>query len=244
MLDQQQIKDVKDAYRYLPSVQGDGVRPQTRGMQGSVVQNHMIDGLNAVSTTEYSTEQFQNIEVLSGIAGSLYGPANPAGMFNLVSKRPVDTPLHRVTVGKVQGRGTLASMDFSGPIDAGDRVKYRLNLLNDEGHSYTTDSHVRRQYAGLGLDFQLTDQTVLESNFSYYHYYEKGMPGSFARRKAFTFPRHLILRTVNMVNLMRIMMTKRLPSISHDFDGNWMLDLGRCKGLQTASRRRDQHPDG
>lgn len=47
VLDQQQIKDVKDAYRYLPSVQGDGVRPQTRGMQGSVVQNHMIDGLNA-----------------------------------------------------------------------------------------------------------------------------------------------------------------------------------------------------
>jgi iron complex outermembrane receptor protein len=33
VLDQQQIKDVKDAYRYLPSVQGDGVRPQTRGMQ-------------------------------------------------------------------------------------------------------------------------------------------------------------------------------------------------------------------
>ena len=43
VLDQQQIKDVKDAYRYLPSVQGDGVRPQTRGMQGSVVQNHMMD---------------------------------------------------------------------------------------------------------------------------------------------------------------------------------------------------------
>ncbi|CDL40358.1 TonB-dependent receptor [Citrobacter freundii] len=98
VLDQQQIKDVKDAYRYLPSVQGDGVRPQTRGMQGSVVQNHMIDGLNAVSTTEYSTEQFQNIEVLSGIAGSLYGPANPAGMFNLVSKttrRYAVTPRHR-----------------------------------------------------------------------------------------------------------------------------------------------------
>ncbi|MGK3361507.1 TonB-dependent receptor [Citrobacter portucalensis] len=229
VLDQQQIKDVKDAYRYLPSVQGDGVRPQTRGMQGSVVQNHMIDGLNAVSTTEYSTEQFQNIEVLSGIAGSLYGPANPAGMFNLVSKRPVDTPLHRVTVGQGTGSGTLASMDFSGPIDAGDRVKYRLNLLNDEGHSYTTDSHVRRQYAGLGLDFQLTDQTVLESNFSYYHYYEKGMPGSFALAKGVHFPAAFDptdskygqsyaghddeTTTVDM-------------HIKHDFDGNWMLDLG------------------
>ncbi|MFU0891142.1 TonB-dependent receptor plug domain-containing protein, partial [Kluyvera sichuanensis] len=137
LINEQQLKSVKDVYRYMPSVQGDGVRPQTRGMQGSVVQNHMIDGLNAVSTTEYPAEQFQSVEVLSGLAGSLYGPANPAGMFNLVSKRPTDTPLHRVTVGGSTGNGTLTSMDFSGPIDDGDRVKYRLNLLNDEGHGYT-----------------------------------------------------------------------------------------------------------
>ncbi|VFS63752.1 Ferric hydroxamate uptake [Kluyvera cryocrescens] len=107
LISQQQLKSVKDIYRYMPSVQGDGVRPQTRGMQGSVVQNHMIDGLNAVSTTEYPAEQFQSVEVLSGLAGSLYGPANPAGMFNLVSKRPTDTPLHRVTVGASTGNGTL-----------------------------------------------------------------------------------------------------------------------------------------
>jgi iron complex outermembrane receptor protein len=75
----------------------------------------MIDGLNAVSTTEYSTEQFQNIEVLSGIAGSLYGPANPAGMFNLVSKRPVDTPLHRVTVGQGTGSGYADVDGFQWP---------------------------------------------------------------------------------------------------------------------------------
>lgn len=35
VIDQQQIKDVKDVYRYIPSVQGEGVRPQTRGMQGA-----------------------------------------------------------------------------------------------------------------------------------------------------------------------------------------------------------------
>ena len=161
LINEQQLKSVKDVYRYMPSVQGDGVRPQTRGMQGSVVQNHMIDGLNAVSTTEYPAEQFQSVEVLSGLAGSLYGPANPAGMFNLVSKRPTDTPLHRVTVGGSTGNGTLTSMDFSGPIDDGDRVKYRLNLLNDEGHGYTSGSHKRHQYAGLGLYFQLTYKTVL-----------------------------------------------------------------------------------
>ncbi|WP_376787604.1 TonB-dependent receptor plug domain-containing protein, partial [Pantoea vagans] len=79
LMKRQQFKSVSDLYRYLPSVQGEGARPQTRGMQGSVVQNSMIDGLNVVSTTDYAAEQFDHIEVLNGLAGALYGPANPAG---------------------------------------------------------------------------------------------------------------------------------------------------------------------
>lgn len=229
LISQQQLKSVKDVYRYMPSVQGDGVRPQTRGMQGSVVQNHMIDGLNAVSTTEYAAEQFQSVEVLSGLAGSLYGPANPAGMFNLVSKRPTDTPLHRVTVGASTGNGALTAMDFSGPIDDGDRLKYRLNLLNDEGHGYTSGSHKRRQLASLGLDFQLTDKTVLESNFSYYHYYEKGMPGSFALAKGVHFPSPLDPTKAKYGQSYAGNDDETSTAslhIKHDFDGNWLLDVG------------------
>ena len=87
MMKAQQLKSVNQLYRYMPSVQGDGARPQTRGMQGSVVQNSMIDGLNVVSTTDYPVEQFDHIEVLDGLAGSLYGAANPAGLVNFVAKR-------------------------------------------------------------------------------------------------------------------------------------------------------------
>lgn len=63
----------------------------------------MIDGLNVVSTTDYAAEQFDHLEVLNGLAGSLYGPANPAGLFNFVSKRPTDTPQHSITVGVEPG---------------------------------------------------------------------------------------------------------------------------------------------
>lgn len=237
LINEQQLKSVKDVYRYMPSVQGDGARPQTRGMQGSVVQNHMIDGLNAVSTTEYPAEQFQSVEVLSGLAGSLYGPANPAGMFNLVSKRPTDTPLHRVTVGGSTGNGTLTAMDFSGPIDDGDRVKYRLNLLNDEGHGYTSGSRKRRQYAGLGLDFQLTDKTVLESNFSYYHYYEKGKPGTFALAKGVHFPSPVDPTKAQYGQSYAGNDDETSTAslhLKHDFDGNWLLDLGVLR--QVADR--------
>ncbi|MEE7651011.1 TonB-dependent siderophore receptor [Raoultella planticola] len=226
---QVQASSVKDVYRYLPSVQGDGVRPQTRGMQGSVVQNSMIDGLNVVSTTEYPAEQFQRIEVLNGMAGALYGPANPAGMFNLVSKRPTDVPLRRVTVGGGTASGANAALDLSGPLDAADRVKYRLNLLDQDGSSYTHGSRQRNQYAGLALDFQLTDQTVLESNFSYYHFYQKGLPGSFALAKGTHFPSPLDPTKSQYGQYYAgndDTTTTGSLHIKHDFDGNWLLDVG------------------
>ena len=79
-------------------------------------------------------------------------------------------------------------MDIGGPLDDGERVKYRLNMLNDEGHGYTHGSHKRRRLVDLGLDFQLTDSTVLETNFSHYRYYDRGLPASFALGKGVPFP--------------------------------------------------------
>src|SRR6187431_2474531 len=35
----QQLKSVREIFRYLPSVQGENIRPQTRGLQAGVVQN-------------------------------------------------------------------------------------------------------------------------------------------------------------------------------------------------------------
>ncbi|WP_422785252.1 TonB-dependent receptor [Raoultella planticola] len=225
---QLQANSIKDIYRYFPSVQGDGFRPQTRGMQGSVVQNSMVDGLNVVSTTEYPAEQFERIEVLSGLAGALYGPANPAGMFNMVSKRPTDIPLHRVSIGAGTGSGANVMADLSGPIDASDRVKYRLNLTSQDGSGYTHGSRQRNQYAGLGIDYQLTDKTVLESNFNYYHYYQKGLPATFALAKGVHFPSLDPVKDKYGQSYAGNDDTTTTGSlhIKHDFDGNWLLDVG------------------
>ncbi len=221
----QQVKEIKQIYRYLPSVQGDGARPQSRGMQGSVVQNSLIDGLNVVSTTPYPVEQFDHIEVLNGLGGALYGPANPAGMFNLVSKRPSDLPQHTLTLGGGTDGSRKIAADLSGPLDSNDRVRYRLNLLDDEGHSYAANSRKRRQLVDLAVDANLTDQTVLETTFSYYHYYEKGLPASYALASGVAFP------SASRIDKDRSgqyyagnddnTLTAALH-LKHDFDGNWL----------------------
>ncbi|WP_237449340.1 TonB-dependent siderophore receptor [Pantoea sp. Taur] len=229
LMTRQQLKSVSDLYRYMPSVQGDGARPQTRGMQGSVVQNSMIDGLNVVSTTDYAAEQFDHIEVLNGLAGSLYGPANPAGLFNFVSKRASDTPQHSITVGAGTGLSHQLAGDFSGPLDSNDRLRYRLNFLDDEGDGYVKGSKVRRQLFSLALDANLTDQTVLETNFSYYHFYDKGLPGKFALGKGLSFPSAPDPKTAHLGQSYAGDDNHTLTAglhLKHDFDGNWQGEIG------------------
>lgn len=229
LMKRQQLKSLSDIYRYMPSVQGDGARPQTRGMQGSVVQNSMIDGLNVVSTTDYAAEQFDHLEVLNGLAGSLYGPANPAGLFNFVAKRPTDIAQHSLTFGGGTGLSHLVSGDFSGPLDENDRLRYRANLLDDEGNGYVSGSKKRRQLFSLALDANLTDKTVLETNFSYYHFYDKGLPGKFALGSGLSFPSAPNPKTAHLGQSYAGDDNHTLTAslhLKHDFDGNWQGEVG------------------
>ncbi len=188
LLQNQQLKSVTEAFRYLPSVQGENIRPQTRGLQAGVVQNTRIDGMNIASTTDYPAEQFDRIEVLDGLAGALYGPSNPAGTFNYVLKRPTATPLRSVNVGYVTEEGRAASADLGGTFGDTQRFGYRINLLDENGEGYVDNSNLKRQLASIAFDTRIGDDTTLETNASRYHYTTKGFPGTFALANNVHFP--------------------------------------------------------
>jgi iron complex outermembrane recepter protein len=187
LIEQQQLRSVQDALRYLPWVQGDGARPQSRGFQGSVVQNSRIDGFNIVSTTDYAAQQFDSVQVLNGLAGAIYGPANPAGMFEYTLKRPTEQTSAQARVGYGSGNLWLEHLDLSGKL-AGGAVGLRANLLNEAGEGYLDRSHVSRQLASLAADVHLAPGTTLELNGSYYFYLTRGVMPSFSTAANVAFP--------------------------------------------------------
>src|SRR5882757_9079612 len=132
LIQNSQASNFKDVSRYLPLVayqeqQGpDILRPQTRGMQGGNFQNSRLDGMTMYVTVANAMEQFQQIEVVNGVSASLYGPANPSGMFNFVSKRPTETPLRRVTLGYDSSSIVTAHTDLSGRLDDNGVLRYRV----------------------------------------------------------------------------------------------------------------------
>ncbi|GAB2901216.1 TonB-dependent receptor [Paraburkholderia jirisanensis] len=179
-----QLSTVNETLRYLPSVmirnqQGYEVsRPQSRGFQGSIVQNTRLDGFNVIGTTAIAAENLQEVQVLNGLAGSLYGPQTPAGTFNYISKRPTDQPLFRFIEGYDSDSVFTEQADIGGRIGPAGNVGYRFNLVHGEGQSWAPESNSNRTLLSAGLDFHIDRDTVIETDFSHYSTKVTGLPGS------------------------------------------------------------------
>ncbi|WP_291363917.1 TonB-dependent siderophore receptor [Acetobacter sp. UBA5411] len=181
----QQIRNLNDLAQYLPSVQlevrGDPntSRPQSRGFEADVISNSRLDGLNVVSTTPYPAEWVDNLQVLNGLAGAMYGPQNPAGVFEYTLKRPTDRRTERLSVG-VDSVGTpTVNGDISGRLGNNGWFGYRLNMLHADGTAYTQGSSIRREMVSGDFDFHLDDKTVIEVDASHYTYDQRGTAPGF-----------------------------------------------------------------
>ena len=189
-----QAINFKEISKYLPLVayqeqQGpDVLRPQTRGMQSGNFQNTKIDGMTMFMTVPSAMEQFQQVEVLNGVPASLYGPANPSGMFNFVTKRSTDEPRREVGVSYNSDSIGTVSVDLGGKLGKSGVLGYRLNALSGAGDAYVDTSHQRRVLGDLGLDVRAWSGAVVELNFTDYSLKNKGYPGWFTYGQAIALP--------------------------------------------------------
>jgi iron complex outermembrane receptor protein len=237
LIENLQLKTVTDTLRYLPSVeirnqQGFEVaRPQSRGFQGSVVQATRLDGLNIIGTTAIPAENLSSIQVLNGLAGSLYGPATPAGVFNYVLKRPTDVPYASYTQGFDSNSVFTENIDVGGRTPDG-KVGYRFNVVHGEGESYVPESSTNRTLASGALDFHINDRTVVETNFSHYETNITGLPGSIVYFGSPKFP--VLPAAVDPTRLgygqpgagTDLITNTGLVKIKHEINNDWNFEIG------------------
>ncbi len=194
LIENMQAVDYKEASKYLPLVsyqeqQGpDILRPMTRGMEGGNFQNTKMDGMTMFFTGTSAMEQFEDIEVVNGLSAFLYGPANPSGMFNFVTKRPTDSDLREVTATYVSDSIGSGKMDLGGRLDSGGIIGYRLNMVYGSGDGFVPGSHERRTLADLGIDVHPWEHGVLQLNYSDNVLNTMGFPGWFTYSESIILP--------------------------------------------------------
>jgi iron complex outermembrane receptor protein len=194
MIDNAVSSSLVDILKYLPSAQMeargglDVGRPQTRGMESSVVANNHLDGFNIAGTTAYPMELFERVEVIASLTGALYGPASPAGNFNFISKRPTEAPMRRVNLAYGSGELAKAHVDLGGRVGANGVIGYRINLLHEEGEGYVAHSNQRRELAAFAFDLHLNPDTVLQVDASHYAFEKMGYPAGFSYGPTLSLP--------------------------------------------------------
>ncbi|MGQ7864054.1 TonB-dependent siderophore receptor [Pseudomonas sp. 32A] len=154
---------------YSPKSAGYASAVTIRGFGSSASLNIANDGLRFSTLADAGNfiEDTEQLEVVTGLTGFLYGPASPGGLLNYVLKRPTYQRYNSVTLGNAGGENYYLHGDFGGPIDSEGKFAYRLNVLTQDGETAIDLQKRRRQMISLALDWNISDDLQVQFDASH-----------------------------------------------------------------------------
>lgn len=115
---------------------------QIRGFQASTYRDGMTLGsMRGVREEPYA---YERVEVLRGANSTLFGPADPGGSVNFVSKRPRFEPVREGYLAYGSFDHLSAGIDIGDAVNNGDTLAYRLTgkfQNSDREYDYSSDNN-------------------------------------------------------------------------------------------------------
>lgn len=168
---------IADALAYTAGVQSESWGVDSRvdevsvrgfGAGGFSSNNNFVDGLRLPSGGQWTRPGFdsyalEQIEVLKGPSGALYGQTAPGGLVNIVTKRPTDefqanVMLQAIGTTDLNNWNYQASADVSGPITS--TLSGRIVGLSRYGDTQVKDVSIGRRYISPSLTWKPDDATT------------------------------------------------------------------------------------
>lgn len=155
--------------QFSPTNAGYASAVNIRGFSGAGNLNIANDGLrfSTLSDAGNFLEETEQLEVITGLTGFLYGPASPGGLVNYVLKRPTYETYRSVTLGNAGGDNYYLHGDFGGKIDDEGKFAYRLNLLSQDGETAIDMQKRRRELISLAVDWNVSDDLQIQFDASH-----------------------------------------------------------------------------
>ena len=150
----------------FPAHQNDNSSATMRGFESSSVAQNGINRQKWDYSHNVVMEETARIEILTGLSGFIYGGDNLGGTINYVSKRPTNERLNNITIGNTSGRNLYLHGDFGGQFDADGTFGYRINVVTQDGDTHIKHKNIKRNSISALLDWQLSDDLLLEINAS------------------------------------------------------------------------------
>lgn len=179
----------------------------------------------------YDTANLQSIEVLKGPASFIFGRADPGGVVNLVTKRPLDTPYGSVTEQFGSFNQWRTAWDLTGPVQvpglADGSVSFRLTGAYQDGGQFVDFTRTRNLLLSPSITWQIGPSTTLTVDAEYIRLDGRsnvGQPATGLNRPL--FPANIPpYRSFLEPNEPRDTVRSSLIAyeLRHEFDQNWAL---------------------
>lgn len=172
-MDLRAVATVADALSYSAGVQAESAGIDSRvdevsvrgfGAGGYSSNNNFVDGLRLPTGGMWTRPAFdpfglQQVDVLKGPSGALYGQSAPGGIVNLASKLADFVPRGELML-QSSGHADLdrwqgqVAADFGGPVGRSDAMAYRLVALARDGQMQTDATSASRYFIAPSLTLE------------------------------------------------------------------------------------------
>jgi iron complex outermembrane receptor protein len=142
-------------------------------MRGFASDQGLLDGI-AVNNMGLSLEEMEQVEILTGTSGFLYGPGNVGGRVNYVYKRPTQQRLTKVTLGNYGGSQYFMHADLGGNIDNEGIFGYRVNVVKQSGDTSIENENVDKFLISGAFDWHISDTLLAQVVASHRDYQIEG----------------------------------------------------------------------
>ena len=174
ILEDQQVTRVEEAVNNVSGVtvaSSDSDSFLTFNIRGFDNTPVLLDGFRQYGFYELGspeTANLERIEVLKGPASIAYGDVQPGGIINLVSKKPLKTPLYQAELSLGNREFVRPRIDFSAPLTEDGRVSYRLNALYRHKDSFVDfDTDFDRWFVAPVVSWEIGNNTDITFQLQY-----------------------------------------------------------------------------
>ena len=175
LIEDQAARQITDLYRSISGMSQNNVSTVT--LRGFSQDEVLYDGLKGDPFGDFSIPQLftiEQIQVLKGPSGAVYGAGEPGGVINYVTKKPAYEQKNTLKVSAGNKDFLSGSIESSGPANEDASQRYRVGIYSDGQDSYRNNVEEENQIIDLGYARDIDSNNTLTVQYTDIHQYISG----------------------------------------------------------------------
>jgi iron complex outermembrane recepter protein len=175
LIEDQAARQITDLYRSISGMSQNNVSTVT--LRGFSQDEVLYDGLKGDPFGDFSIPQLftiEQIQVLKGPSGAVYGAGEPGGVINYVTKKPTYEQKNTLKVSAGNKDFLSGSIESSGPANEDASQRYRVGVYSDGQDSYRNNVEEENRIIDLGYAWDINSNNTLTVQYTDIHQYLSG----------------------------------------------------------------------